>query len=430
MWQHCKRFFAFQGKALEIRYNTWKTHREIARAYREQAPLAAVFRFAGSHARLLLLAAAVVIAGGLLYVAAPPVLRVLATAAKSVKHALASAPKPAPAQKPESVEKVRDVSKPETAPAVAPQIAPVKTAPEPLPASGSEPFSESMLYCIVANKATKTLYFIGRNREGEAWRIVDRCPAVMGRNEGQKQAAGDRRTPEGEYFVIGRKDGWELNPIYGPLAYVLNYPNEEDRKAGRTGQGIWIHGMPEDSSRMVTRGCIVLDNNNLLALSQHLRLGIGTPVIIIDKKEVADPAQYPDYAQLEQKRKTILNEYRQRERDFADLLVRWKKAWETKNIDEYARYYDQAGFSGGGLSWPGWREKKLRTFEIYDTIGISLDKIRVVDFSESTAVVVFLQLYATAESRRQNAKKLSLIRSGSRWLITREETFSNEEFFL
>jgi hypothetical protein len=185
-----------------------------------------------------------------------------------------------------------------------------------------------------------------------------------------------------------------------------------------------------DSSRMVTRGCIVLTNSNLVTLSQYLRLGIGTPVIIIDRKDVASPEQFPNYAFLEQKRKTILNEYRQRERDFADLLARWKSAWETKNIEGYSMFYDQKDFSGGGLAWPAWREKKQHTFEMYNTIGISLDKIRVVDFSESTAVVVFLQLYASEVSKKQNAKKLSLIKDGGRWLINREEIFSNEEFFL
>jgi murein L,D-transpeptidase YafK len=430
MWQSFKRFFSFQAKALQIRYNTWKMQREIERAYRDRVHFLAFFKYAASHARVAVVVVLIAVASIFLFVMAPAMAPSVLSVAKSLQRTISRAVKQPAARKAEPPKPLPEIKPEAPKTQMAQMAAPAPAQMALLPSTGSEPFVENMLYCVVANKATKTLYFLGRKSERDAWGILIQCPAIMGKNEGQKQTAGDRKTPEGIYFIIGRKDAWELNALYGPLSYVLNYPNEEDRKAGRTGQGIWIHGMPEDSSRMVTAGCIVLQNENLLALAQYLRLGIGTPVVIIDRMDVVEPVKFPDYAGIEQKRKTILNEYRQREREFTGMLTQWKSAWEAKNIDEYSQFYDQERFFGGGLSWPAWREKKQTTFEMYDTIGISLDKIRIVDFSESTAVVVFLQLYASEVSRKQNAKRMSLILSGARWLITREETFSNEEFFL
>ncbi len=451
MWQSFKRFLLFQAKVLEINYVTWKNGRAIARAYKERAPRSTaatsrLVRAAASLAALLAVVAA-------LCFAVPFAARVIGPAAHNVVHALAragappgsgapTAPQVLPARQPPTQQAPSTSQNPhqsstEAEPKLAAATEPRKEPPVPAdtviappPSLAGEPVSENMEYCLLANKATKILYFLGKSDNGGEWRVVEQCPAVMGMNEGQKKTSGDRRTPEGNYFIIGRKDGWELNAIYGPLAYVLNYPNDDDRKAGRTGEGIWIHGMPEDSSRMVTHGCIVLQNRYLVALSKYLKLGIGTPVVIVDKSDIPHPEQVPDFAGLQLKRRQILADYSKRQDDFADLLVRWKHAWETKDIDGYSRFYDCNHFDGGGLAWGAWREKKVHTFEMYRTIGISLDRIRVVDFSESTAVVVFLQSYESDVLKKQNAKKLSLVKSGGQWLITREETFSSEEFLL
>jgi murein L,D-transpeptidase YafK len=67
---------------------------------------------------------------------------------------------------------------------------------------------------------------------------------ATGSQQGQKVTAGDKRTPEGLYLIIERKERYQLSSIYGPLAYVLDYPNEEetesqvepDRVSGFTGQ--------------------------------------------------------------------------------------------------------------------------------------------------------------------------------------------------
>jgi murein L,D-transpeptidase YafK len=436
MWQRVKRFFVFQGKALEFKYRTWESRRAIRRAYREGGISTLLLSAARAHARLIVL----VLTGGAVIIAAltigPPAIRYVTYAYKAARTAAEAS----------HAAKARRALEAKAKPAA--PVSAVKKQEAAKPAPAAKAFDTSvagqaaglalhgeMPYCVLANKATKTVFLLSRDGQGGAWKIVEQFPAVMGRNEGQKQTAGDRKTPEGIYFIVGRKDKAELNSLYGPLAYVLNYPNETDRSEGRTGQGIWIHGMPEDSSRMMTRGCIVMQNILLLSLERYLKLGVGTPVVIVDKPELPSPERFPDYNQIEQKRKVILHEYAQREEDFKDVLLKWKTAWASRDIEAYSQFYDTQRFLSAGMSWNAWRERKKNIFQSLDTIDVSVDNMRLVDCSESTAVVVFRQLYAASpqaslQAAKQSAKRLCFYKNGSRWLIYREETFSTEEFLL
>jgi murein L,D-transpeptidase YafK len=435
MWQRFKRFFVFQSKALEFKYRTWESSRAIKRAYRdrERGVSARLFSAVRTHGRVTVAVLAVVALIILALTAGPKGIGYLTNMYRSANH-VAQKHKALEVRK-KAVEKAFAVKKEE---AINPPTPETQPSGKALAKQGMEQAESPSLatkeetrYCILANKATKSVFLLAKAGGIGEWKIVEQFPAVMGRNEGQKQAAGDRRTPEGIYFIIGRKEKAELNPLYGPMAYVLNYPNEEDRKAGRTGQGIWIHGMPEDSSRMVTRGCIVLQNTWLIALERYLKLGVGTPVVIVDKPDLASPEKYPNYSQIEQKRATILRDYANQEEDFKALLEEWKNAWASRDINAYSGFYDEQRFFSGGMSWNAWRERKKNIFQSFDSIEISVDNIRLVDCSESTAVVVFRQLYAASpQVAKQNVKRLCFYRTGSRWLIYREETFSTEEFLL
>lgn len=97
-----------------------------------------------------------------------------------------------------------------------------------------------------------------------------------------KQKAWDRRTPLGIYFVIDQLDTSRLHEKYGPLAFPLDYPNVWDRANGRSGDGIWIHGVAPDSGRrppLDTDGCIAVPNAELLVLESQF-IPMTTPVIV------------------------------------------------------------------------------------------------------------------------------------------------------
>ena len=67
-------------------------------------------------------------------------------------------------------------------------------------------------------------------------------PAFTGKYDGDKVSAGDRRTPIGIYNLTQKLS--TVDPFYGPMAFVTSYPNLYDRIRGKSGDGIWIHGLP------------------------------------------------------------------------------------------------------------------------------------------------------------------------------------------
>lgn len=117
----------------------------------------------------------------------------------------------------------------------------------------------------------------------EGGRTLFSCAVALGTApEGPKEAAGDGKTPEGEYYVCLKKMG-----KYGPSLGV-SYPNETDaRRAGAEetllacireraerrerppwgtalGGEIYIHGGGAD--RDWTAGCIALSDENAKTL--------------------------------------------------------------------------------------------------------------------------------------------------------------------
>jgi len=55
MWQIAKRFFVFQGKALEFKLQDVESRRAIRRAYREGGAYSRFFSAARVHARMIVL---------------------------------------------------------------------------------------------------------------------------------------------------------------------------------------------------------------------------------------------------------------------------------------------------------------------------------------------------------------------------------------
>jgi len=88
-----------------------------------------------------------------------------------------------------------------------------------------------------------------------------------------KRREGDRRTPLGLYRITRFTDDRALPELYGAGALVLDYPNAFDRHLGRTGSGIWLHGVPRGRRSRAPRsseGCVTMSNEHLLALGERL----------------------------------------------------------------------------------------------------------------------------------------------------------------
>jgi murein L,D-transpeptidase YafK len=285
-------------------------------------------------------------------------------------------------------------------------------------------------FIIIANKAKRQMLLLHQNNLQE-WKIITQFDiAIGGGLAGRKVSAGDRRTPEGLYYILMRKDKNELSPIYGPLSYVLNYPNEIDKKEGRTGQGIWIHGTSGNAAPVPTKGCISLANKDITELSNYIESGVGTPVLIVSDSTTVDPVLSPDYEMVDRERNKTISNQDLLLASVNEFLSNWKVAWESRDINKYQQFYAIEHFNSQGMNWNSWKEKKILTFQMYNTINVTINKVSVSDWTDNSLEIKFLQNYKSDQKYFENGKKLFLEKDDRTWKITREITIPKEELLL
>jgi len=165
-----------------------------------------------------------------------------------------------------------------------------------LPAPGLVPslllkLSEEIGNVLVVDLGKGRAYLIDNNGSGQY--VVRNLYAGIGRSGFGKRSAGDLRTPVGVYRVTGWMADEQLPTLYGAGALPLSYPNSWDRSLGRTGSGIWLHGVPTDTyvrGPRSSEGCVTFSNNDLLSLRAQLRVG-STPVILAEQLDWVPAAQ-------------------------------------------------------------------------------------------------------------------------------------------
>lgn len=146
--------------------------------------------------------------------------------------------------------------------------------------------SAKQKHIILVSLEESRLYLFQRNNMGQMVKVADYY-VTMGRKGSGKQKEGDLRTPIGVYHVVDLLPGNTLPDLYGVGALPLNYPNDWDKEHGKTGSGIWLHGVPSDTytrAPRASRGCVVLNNTAMERLLADYELPYSTPVLIIDQK--------------------------------------------------------------------------------------------------------------------------------------------------
>ena len=236
----------------------------------------------------------------------------------------------------------------------------------------------------------KARLYLFNNRQGVPHLIHDYYISI-GKNGARKVREGDRRTPVGVYFVTGRLAPQNLPDLYGAGAFPINYPNEWDRRLGKTGSGIWVHGVPSDTfSRppLASDGCVALSNTDLLALGEFLDVG-RTPVIIAE-----------DVVWLDQQ------QWQQQQAHFATLLERWRQDWESLDTARYLQHYS-ATFTAQGKDYPDWARYKQRVNTHKTSIEVTLDDVSLFYYPGESGMVVatFQQDYRSNNFSDQTKKR-------------------------
>lgn len=262
-------------------------------------------------------------------------------------------------------------------------------------------------YAIVADLPRSRVYVL-QNIDGHLHQVRDYYASIA-RNGYGKQNSGDLRTPVGIYRVTGFTPGVKLPPFYGAGAYPLNYPNAWDRVHGRTGSGIWLHGVPSTTyvrPPHASEGCVVLANADLTDLKSLVVPGM-TPVVLSDKVDWL-PAD------------TV-----SKQRD--ELIKRiesWRGKWSALNTEAYLSFYGDDFRTDDGMNKAQFVLYKRRVNQGKRHIDVKLRDLDLFSYPGEQDLVLaeFTQEYRSDNYVTSTRKEQYWRREADGlWKIVREE---------
>jgi murein L,D-transpeptidase YafK len=226
---------------------------------------------------------------------------------------------------------------------------------------------------------------------------------AIGKAVGDKQKEGDNRTPEGIYFAqphIGEDRLWTQK--YGPRAIPINFPNPMDRKEGKTGYGIWLHGAGDDArikDKNVTEGCVAFYNDDIVKITSWLPPHQGLVVIASDVSQVNRIDESSEINRLTQA---------------------WFQDWQQRNLDGYISYYSE-DFVHQRKGTHAYRQYKDRVFKRYRSMKVDISDLRVVSHPKY-AVSLMNQSFNGDDIYRTEGRKILFWErdNADQWRIVRE----------
>lgn len=251
----------------------------------------------------------------------------------------------------------------------------------------------------------KSRMYVYQNDKGTP-RFVADYYITQGKLGAEKMREGDKKTPIGVYHVTSSLPRQKVGDFYGSGAFPLNYPNEWDKRMGRNGHGIWLHGTPSDTySRppKASDGCVVLTNQDLDALSKNLQIGL-TPVII------SNSIEWLSMDDWQSERKSLLT-----------MIDEWKKDWESRDVERYGRHYS-ARFDADGQNRQQWIDQKRKVNAAKEWIKVGTQNISMFrnPGKEEYVVVTFDQDYQSSNLSNQMKKRQYWIKEDGHWKILYE----------
>jgi murein L,D-transpeptidase YafK len=242
-------------------------------------------------------------------------------------------------------------------------------------------------------------------RDGSSISLVDHFDADIGKNDGNKSRRNDHKTPEGIYFLLTKKTPPEIPfSLYGEKAFTTNYPNFFDKLENKTGDGIWLHAVPDTIPlTRGSRGCVVLNNESIRKVDKYIKLK-ETPLIIFDQVDYVSP-----------------EEHTKRTQHFRDWLEKWRKSWEDQNIDSYLSFYDSRFQAPGGFDYDRWMNHKKKLKKNYEFIRVTLSQPFLL-LHRNQLIIKTLQKYTSNKHTDYGVKVLHVVVQGdSDYKIVREE---------
>ncbi|OGA71822.1 MAG: hypothetical protein A3G81_27590 [Betaproteobacteria bacterium RIFCSPLOWO2_12_FULL_65_14] len=263
--------------------------------------------------------------------------------------------------------------------------------------------------------ASRSRVYVYENDRGQP-RLVADYYSTLGKQGIGKLREGDQKTPLGVYHVTAQIPGSKLPDLYGWGAFPINYPNDWDRRLGKTGYGIWLHGVPSENYVRAPRasdGCIALANDEIADLAKRVHPG-ATPVVIAERVEWVTPEAW-----------------RAEREGFLRQLEAWRADWESRDAGKYLSHY-APDFRAGATDLAAWSAHKRKVNAAKRWIKVGLANVSVLRAAgrEGVIEVTFDQDYRSNNLSQRARKRQYWVEEGGRWKIAYESTVSGQKLRL
>ncbi|MBF0497163.1 MAG: L,D-transpeptidase family protein [Deltaproteobacteria bacterium] len=256
-------------------------------------------------------------------------------------------------------------------------------------------------YIILVDKSAQELHVY--QYAGGAYTQKKTFPCATGENNGHKLKEGDKKTPEGIYFIVSYYHD-NKKTVFGYKAYHLDYPNPFDRLHGSKGDGIWIHGSNKSLKTRSTNGCIVLKDQDLDELTTYIKLG-ETPVI------VTPHMNHPAF--------TVAANH-------TASLYAFLKDWRTsylemqKMVSNFYRLYGD-NFQTQRYSSPLYRDINYALNPTRPILGMEIDDLKIFQMEKVAIVAMNQELKVSDVEKTTGVRRLYLEERKGRWHIIGDE---------
>ncbi len=246
----------------------------------------------------------------------------------------------------------------------------------------------SILTCD-KNSSTLSLYKLDEN---STYKLKREYSAFTGKRSGDKKVEGDLKTPLGIYLIEERLDkSTKLDPFYGPLAFVTSYPNIYDKVQGKTGSGIWLHGLPIKRERDdFTRGCIAINNTNIECLDENI--DIDKTILIINQNK---------HAQITKEKLNLL----------LTQLFEWRYSWLYNDIQNYLSFYADDFIRYDRMKIKQFSKYITQTFEKNEKKIILFNNINIIPYPNTQDIYqITFKEYYKSNTIEDNKDKTLLVK--------------------
>ena len=245
-------------------------------------------------------------------------------------------------------------------------------------------YYESIQYVMICQKDLKDIKLYDTKSKSHLFN----SDVFVGKAKVDKKIEGDLKTPIGAYDLTKRITN--VDPFYGPLALTTNYPNLYDKSQGKTGHGIWIHGLPINEERDdFTKGCIALDNTKIKSLDKTIN--IENSVLVISEEKL-DTVTKDDMS-------TVLSN-----------IFKWRDSWIQSDITSYLSFYAKEFKKSNGQTLQNFSKYKKRVFRRNEKKTIKFFNINIIpypnDLNKKLFKVVMDESYRTKNHKFDGKKEL------------------------